>query len=124
MSSFTKPLIVKKLKSGLWEVVVGFKYYVGEEGSKDFVFVPSGFKTDFASVPRIFWAILPPDGHYTQASCLHDFLYSKKVRSRVECDKIFLESMKVLKVSWWKRRVIFHAVRLFGFIPWKKKSTV
>src|SRR5262245_57983090 len=27
--------------------------------------VPAGFVTDFASVPRIFWSVLPRDGKYT-----------------------------------------------------------
>ena len=122
MSLFTKPLTVKKLKDGRWEVSVGFTYYVGKENSKDRIFVPTGFKTDFASVPRLFWNILPPDGQYTQASVLHDFLYSKKNRKRKECDLIFLEAMKILGVSWWKRKVMYRSVRLSGFIPWNKNS--
>jgi len=124
MSSFTKPLVVKKLKSGMWEVSVGFIYYIGKEGGEDYVFVPTGFKTDFASVPRIFWSILPPDGQYTQSCVLHDFLYFKKNRPRKNCDKIFLESMQVLGVAWWKRCIIYRAVRLFGWIPWKKSLRV
>lgn len=121
MSSFTKPLTVTKLKSGLWKVSVGFKYHVGKKNSKDVVSVPTGFKTDFASVPRLLWCIFPPDGQYTQSAVLHDFLYSKRERKRLECDRIFLESMEVLEVSWWRRRTIFRAVRLFGWLPWKKR---
>jgi len=105
----------------MWEVSLGFKYFVGSEDSNDFVFVPTGFKTDFASVPRLFWIIFPPDGRYSQSAVLHDFLYSKKIRSRKESDMIFLESMEVLGVPKWKRRVMYRAVRLFGFIPWGKK---
>ena len=122
MSQFTKPLTVKKLKSGLWEVALGFAYYVGEKGSKDKIFVPTGFQTDFASVPRPFWIILPPDGHYTQAAVLHDFLYHKQDRKRKQCDLIFLEAMQVLGVSWWKRKVMYRAVRLFGWMPWRNKA--
>jgi len=121
MSSFTKPLILKKLKKGFWEVHVGFRYFIGEENSKDYIYVPTGFRTDLASVPRIFWAILPPDGTYSQSSVLHDFLYNRKIRTRKESDRIFLESMEVLGVAWWKRRIIYRAVRLFGGISWRKK---
>ncbi|WP_250530524.1 DUF1353 domain-containing protein, partial [Caballeronia sp. ATUFL_F1_KS4A] len=28
------------------------------------VIVPTGFVTDLASIPRIFWSVLPPDGDY------------------------------------------------------------
>ena len=38
MSSFTKPLVVKKCKDGLWEVNLGFTYFIGEENSKDKIF--------------------------------------------------------------------------------------
>lgn len=122
MSEFTKPLILKKLKGRMWEVAVGFHYYVGEEGSKDYVYVPTGFRTDLASIPRIFWVVLPSDGTYSQSAVLHDRLYYTQERSRKNSDDIFLESMEVLGVSWWRRKVIHRAVRMFGWACWSKKS--
>lgn len=118
MSSFTKPLIVKKLIDGRWEVAKGFTYHLGYNKSGDVVRVPKGFKTDFASVPRLFWSIIPPDGKYSQAAVLHDYVYQKHTFERKKCDQIFLEAMKVLGVSWWKRRTMYRAVRLFGGIPY------
>jgi hypothetical protein len=50
---------------------------VGEteyEGKTDTIRIPSGFATDLASVPRIFWVLLPPDGTYERAAVLHDAL--------------------------------------------------
>jgi|SRR3990167_2545512 len=120
MSSFTEPLTVTKITGGKWRVARAFRYYVGAEGSNDFIDVPEGYETDFASVPRGLWNILPPDGTYSQAAVLHDFLYGKRLRPRKECDKIFLEAMKVLKVSWWKRRLMYRAVRIFGGLAWGK----
>ena len=83
--------------------------------------MPGGFITDFASVPRGLWNIFPPDGKYTQAAVLHDFLYSNKGdvpkgknRSKKECDQIFMEAMEVLGVPWMKRHLMYRAVRLFG----------
>jgi len=124
MSSFTEPLTVTKLASGTWITATPFRYYVGEEGSNDFIDVPVGTETDFASIPRPFWSILPPDGKYSQAAVLHDFLYSQRKihkRSREECDNIFLEAMKVLNVNWWKRHAMHKAVRSFGWIPWRSE---
>lgn len=118
MSSFTKPLVVEKLSNGKWKTARGFTYYVGDEGSDDKIKVPKGFETDFASVPRIFWVILPPDGKYSQAAVLHDFLYSKRLRPQKECDNIFLEAMEVLGVSWWKRKIMYRALRMFGFVAY------
>lgn len=48
---------------------VGPTEYVG----RDQVFhIPSGFSTDLASVPRVFWSLLPPDGVYENAAVVHD----------------------------------------------------
>ena len=119
MSSFTEPLTVTKTGPRTWTVERGFQYFVGEEGSPDFIDVPKGFETDFASVPRGLWNLFPPDGEYTQAAVLHDYLYNIKSRKRKECDKIFDEGMKVLNVPYWKRALIYRAVRMFGGFAWK-----
>ena len=40
------------------------------------IVVPPHFVTDFASVPRPFRWLAPPDGPYAAASVIHDWLYS------------------------------------------------
>lgn len=119
MSSFTELLTVTKISARKWKVEREFTYYVGTEEGKG-ITVHKGFETDFASVPRIFWIIFPPDGSYTQSAVLHDFLYYYKLYTRKRCDTIFLEAMGVLKVRWWKRRLIYRAVRLGGWWGWNK----
>lgn len=124
MSSFTLPLTVTKIGKRLWRVERSFDYFVGEENSDFKISVPKDFLTDFASVPRAFWCIFPPDGQYTQAAVLHDFIYSKRgllekrELSRKECDDIFLEAMGVLEVGYITKTTIYLAVRGFGWIPW------
>lgn len=49
---------------------VGTTVYVGKD---ELITIPDGFETDLASVPRIFWAFLPPSGVYERAAVLHDF---------------------------------------------------
>jgi len=122
VSSFTRPLDVRKVGKRLWEVLRSFKYRIGSEDSSVFIRVSKSFVTDFASVPRLFWVILPPDGIYTQAAVLHDFMYSNKSMPRKRCDKIFLEAMEVLDVPKWKRKTMFRAVRMFGGFAWGKKK--
>jgi len=114
-------VIVKKIGSRLWELHVPLEYRVGGADSTEIITVPKGFKTDFASIPQIFWSLAPPDGKYTGAAIVHDYLYQKKVYSRKRSDQIFLEAMKVQKVSWWRRRLMYRAVRLFGWLAWKGK---
>lgn len=43
-------------------------------GAADVITIPSDFDTDLASVPRIFWPLLPPSGAYERAAVLHDYL--------------------------------------------------
>lgn len=76
--------------------------------------VPAGFVTDLASVPRILWMLLPPDGKYAKAAIIHDYLYDNALRTKAEADCIFLDGMRVLGVPKWKRNVMFGAVRWFG----------
>ena len=122
MSTFTEPLIVKKLDERTWEIMRAFEYHVGFENSFEVVKIPKGFVTDFATVPRMFWILFPPDGKYTQATIVHDYLYHTKKYTRSKSDAIFLEAMGVLGVPWWKRRTMWLAVRAAGWIPWNKRK--
>ncbi|EAO7521451.1 DUF1353 domain-containing protein, partial [Salmonella enterica] len=84
------------------------------DDNSDVIEVPAGFVTDLASVPRIFWTILPPDGKYAKAAIIHDWMYDNALRTKKEADKIFLDGMTVLGVPKWKRIVMYLAVRIFG----------
>lgn len=95
-----------------------FAYQYGEKVYT----APVGFKTDFASVPRIFWWLFPPTGEYKEAAVIHDYLYVTQPCTRAEADKVLLEAMKDLRVGTIKRRLIYSAVRLGGGIPWKKRN--
>lgn len=117
-SSFRSPLIVEKFNNRTWRIHRELKYDIGDLNSGDSVIVPEGFITDFASVPRPFWLIFPPDGKYTAAAVVHDYLYHTQTRTRKESDLIFLEAMEVLEVPWIKRKLMYRAVRLGGWLPW------
>ena len=82
--------------------------------------IPKYFKTDFASVPRFLWGILPPWGIYGKAAILHDFLYYSGLFTKKESDLIFLEAMEILEVDKWKRYSMYYSARLFGFRPWNR----
>lgn len=114
MSSFTAPLIAEKIGPRLWRTYREFYYCVGAKDSKERIDVPVGFKTDFASIPRLFWLFLPPDGQYTQAAVLHDFLCVSKRYSKLRTSEIFHEAMRVLGVGRRTARLMFLAVQWFG----------
>jgi len=115
MSTFTDELILTPLNNGReWRLMQTFHYHVGDYPSNDVVAVPVGFRTDFASVPRAFWLLLPPWGKYGKAAVVHDYLCVVKDRSSVEVHKIFYEAMGVLGVSRWKRSALYISVKWFG----------
>ena len=123
MSQFTEALVVTPLADGkTWVILREFGYDVGDEGSGDHVAVEIGFETDFATIPRIFWIVLPRWGRYGNASVIHDWLYWKQTRPRKEADDIFLEGMGVLEVGAVTRYLIYISVRLFGFIAWYRNQ--
>ncbi|MBW3617746.1 MAG: DUF1353 domain-containing protein [Proteobacteria bacterium] len=129
MSSFTAELDVRITQKKRDERVLAlllqtFSYDVGTEGSGDTIVVPAGFETDFASIPRPLWIIEPPLGDAGKAAVLHDYLYETGERDRASADRIFLEAMAVLEVPWWKRSLMFRAVRLFGRGGYKERREI
>lgn len=86
--------------------------------------VPKGFKTDLASVPQILWNIIPPFGDCTQASIVHDFLYSNKGSvcglqfTRADADNILYTLMVQAGMSYIKAKSMYYAVRMFGGSHW------
>jgi hypothetical protein len=100
-----------------WTLLTHF-FYDGPQGSWT---VPAGFETDFASIPRVFWRLLPPVGRYGKAAVIHDFLYRTGSASRAVADRVFLDAMEVLGVGWLTRHVMFLAVRAFGWTAYKGK---
>lgn len=114
-----------------WRVTQGFKFYLFPRIDALWVYVPEGFLTDGASVPQLFWNILPPWGKYGQAAVLHDWLCEHLVAdntkpnlgenatvviSKKQADRQFYWAMKALGVTWWKRQVMYRAVRFYSWI--------
>jgi len=123
MSRFTNALVVTPMADGkTWVTLRDFGYDVGEEGSGDTIDVRIGFKTDFASIPRLFWWLLPRWGKYGNAAVIHDWLYWTQERDRRSCDAITLEAMGVLQVPGWQKYSIYWAIRVFGWIAWYRNQ--
>ena len=121
MSQFTSPLVVEHISENEWIVKKSFEYHVGKYPSDEIIIVPKGFDTDFASIPKIFWGILPPTGPYGKAAVIHDYCYRTACYDRKTSDAIFLEGMTVLNVSEWNKVVIYYAVRWFGWRAWNQR---
>lgn len=129
MSSFTSPLVVSPLPDGKnWRLVKKFTYRVGSRYSRRFINVPAGFLTDWASVPKFLFWLLPWWAKFSKPFPLHDWLYKTKSImgkpiTRKEADDIFLEAMLVAwrhhRSRYWVAHLEYYAVRLFGFWAWR-----
>lgn len=78
------------------------------------IHVPTGFVTDFASVPRApltYWLF---GGVGDEAAVVHDFLYEKGIVPRAMADEVYGEALEACGVPAWRRGPMVLAVRLFG----------
>lgn len=98
------------------------EYRVGSEDSDVVVCVPTGFETDFASIPRGFRNLFPALGRWARPAIIHDYLYATKGENgrftRAEADAIFREAMEVVGVPAWRRAIMYRAVRIGGAGGW------
>ena len=121
MSAFTTPLELEDINGRVFKVMAEFDF--ASDTLERIVRVPVGFITDFASVPRLLWDILPPNGIYGKAAVIHDMLYEHPEAinpevSRIQADNTLLEGMIALHVGWLTALTIYFGVRLGGWVAW------
>jgi len=116
---FLSELIVKKVSNTKYSYeLVADLYY---KANTDTIRVPSGFITDFASVPWIFRWFFPVMGTLSdKPAVLHDWLYVTESFDRKTCDELFYKALKERGVSRWKAWSMYKAVRLGGWYVWNK----
>jgi uncharacterized protein DUF1353 len=98
--------------------------WMPNKGQEQFpsVKAPKGFVTDLASVPRIFWSLLRPDGPYAYAAIIHDYLYWTQTTTKETADTILKFGMEDFKVDSVTVNAIYEAVSLFGGSAWEKNK--
>lgn len=74
--------------------------------------VPSGFKTDFATVPKILRWLIPPMGKYSWAAVVHDFLLVNGY-DRDYARLVLSACLKELDSKGWRRAAIVGGVWLW-----------
>lgn len=88
---------------------------------------PIGVVVDGASVPRLAWAFMPPDGLHRAAALGHDMAYiyrgrmpSGRVLSRKEADTMFHDLMLRAGVNEHRAAVAYAGVRVGGWVEWNR----
>lgn len=85
--------------------------------------VPVGYRFDGASIPRLVWSLIghPFDPTFALAACVHDWycdisVISGDYQTRVIGDAVFFALLARAGVPWWKRSLMYLAVRGYSFL--------
>jgi hypothetical protein len=78
--------------------------------------IPSGFKTNLASIPRLLWPIFAPQySGFVAPAILHDYLYQCNTNiTRQFADEILYSSLITENVTAFTASKFYLGVRLFG----------
>lgn len=100
-----------------WELTSPLIY---ESATVGIIAVPTGFRTNFASVPRLPGVYLILGGLAIEAAVLHDFLYTEphstgtgRRVTRAEADKVLLEAARE-SLGYCRAWALYAGVRLGG----------
>ena len=96
-----------------------------EDRDDFYLVIPKGYIGDWASIPRLFWLIYPPN--YSEArngAMVHDYIYSHlhyyfDRRFADELLKAFMEHDKSNRLAKW---CFYYSVRIGGRGGWKQRT--
>lgn len=125
-AEFLSPLRVVNIDDCTDELITPLVFY---SAKLDRVFtIPEGFRTDYASVPRLPFAYTLFGGVAKKAAVVHDFLYRQgetlsPPTTRAQADAVFREAMEITGTAWWRRYPMWLGVRVFGGFSYPDKPT-
>ena len=124
MSHFVTDLDVRRIAEGssdcrgTWCLLAPFVYSSDLLGK--LVVVPTGFVTDFASVPRIPVAFLLAVDCAQEAAVIHDYLYTSHEIDRATADAVFKEAALAGGSPSWRAWLMYFGVRIGGSGPYDR----
>lgn len=123
MSKFLSHLVIEPADDtddGQWVLTEALLY--SSDVAHGVITVPKGFKTDFASTPRLPVIYLLAGNVGAKAAVVHDYLYSCGQFPRKMADDIFREASEVIGVNWWRRWMMWAGVRIGGSSHYTEKT--
>ncbi len=116
--------------SNVWIVLTNPLVYMTSDGEK--LTVPTGFRSDGASIPRIVWFLIGhPFGSYLESAVVHDFPYKNPNKwflgtknKRKRADWVILDAMTSQGIKKWRRKIMYRTLRMGGWMFWKPKKGI
>jgi len=115
MAKFETELVAKLAGNDAWQLTEDLVYKSDIVG---LVYIPAGFVTDFASVPRLPLAYLLAGNTAHEAAVVHDYLYVIHRSTKSQADRTFREAMGVTGVPAWRKNLMYAAVTIGGWLAW------
>lgn len=101
------PLRIRTLKS-IHITIILDKIPVSE-------FIPKGIESDFASIPTWVQPVIgePSQKEFVLAAIVHDFFCATQQKKQDYTHNLFRELLKLAGVPFWKRQLMFLAVKVY-----------
>lgn len=114
-----KRVIVKPFDKDRFEVVEEYEFELNVTKG----IIEKGYKTDGASIPRIFWSLYPPyKSEYFTACVIHDWLCSKAMHEKSIknayklADLALKEAMLILGVSKFTTYIFYYWCKYYHIL--------
>lgn len=118
LGSSAGPLHLGRFADPMYYLLNDIKWTPNSGQNVPAVQVPVGFVSDLASIPRLFWSALRPDGLYTYPAIIHDYLYWEQAGTRDDADLTLQYGMKEFGVGAATIEAIYLAVHFGGAGAW------
>ena len=91
------------------------KFRVYKELSYQGIYIPKGFVTNGANIPRLFWSFFPPNSpEYLSAVVIHDYMCANVATYGYEkADRYFFDAMLEIGVPKWKAKLFYFWVKWY-----------
>ncbi len=117
---FSTELLLQASGPDFWIVQAPLQWWEDDGQS---ITVPIGFRTDLASIPRLFRNLpfLDPNGVSRRPAVLHDYLYSKQI-TRMSADYKLFKALRAEGASYMTAWTFWAAVRAFGWASYRNDA--
>lgn len=129
MGSFIGELENRTVGNRKWKLLSDLTYITDMGFNHIQITAKTGFQHDLASIPRIFYGLIPKTGRYDRAAVIHDWLYVygecviNGMMTPIDkkfADDVFYDAMLAAGVNRWRAKIMYWAVRVGGKGVWDK----